>query len=93
MIYETIVGIGTILFLIVVWVLLMKPVTDVIVTFNNITHSSRFNVSVNQTEISEDYSLGEDVAYFSLFFIVIVIIAWIIKVSVYQQRRRQLFGG
>lgn len=93
MIYEAVIGIGTIIFLIFVWVLLMRPTTMLVTAFENQTPSSRFNVSVNQTQISSHYELGLNVLYFSLFFITFIIIIWIIKVSVYQQRRNQMYGG
>lgn len=93
MIYETVIGIGTVLFLIIVWVLLMKPVTTLVTVFKNVTPNSRWNESVNQTELGEDYDLGEDVLYFSLFFIIIIIFVWIVKISVYQQKQSALYGG
>jgi hypothetical protein len=93
MFYETIVGLGTIFFIMFFWVLLMKPLNDIAVVFKNITPTTRFNVTLNRTAINSNYDLGVNVFYFFLFFLVIVIIIWIMKVSVQQQKRSDLYGG
>lgn len=86
MIYEFAIGTGTAFFLMFLWILLMKPTGDIIISFKNQTPSSFMNTTVNQTIIHSEYDIAGNVTYFSMFFIVLIIFIWIVKKAVEYQR-------
>ena len=55
MIYEAVIGTGTIIFLLLVWTLLMHPFSEIKARIYNATPSSVFNESVNKTVIKSNY--------------------------------------
>jgi len=73
--YEFVLGIGTIIFLGIVWAILNHTFATITDIYTNMTNSS---------EVIAQYTLASNVFYFSYFFLVIVIIAWIIKTSMKQ---------
>ena len=85
--YETIIGVGTILFLVIFWSILMQPTTIMVDTFKNMTPSTSWNQTINQTAVFKQYDLVQNSMYFSLFFITFVIFVWIIKKAIEYQRR------
>jgi len=87
MMYETIIGVGTILFLVIFWSILMQPTTIMVDTFKNMTPSTSWNQTINQTAVFKQYDLVQNSMYFSLFFITFVIFVWIIKKAIEYQRR------
>ena len=87
MMYETIIGVGTILFLIIFWTLLMQPTTMLIDEFKNMTPSTSWNQTLNQTAINGQYDIVYNAMYFSLFFIAFIIFVWIVKKAIEYQRR------
>lgn len=93
MIYEFIIGVGTIFFLILLWSLLMKPIEMMFDIAENQTREVFFNETTNRTVLISYYTLGFDVFYFCLFFIVFFIFVWIVKVSVKQSRDMEYYGG
>lgn len=93
MIYEFVIGVGTVFFLVLLWSLLMKPLDMLIDVASNQTKTAFFNETVNKTAITSNYTLAFDVGYFSLFFIVFFIFIWIVKVSVKQSKEQDFYGG
>ena len=73
--YEFVLGIGTIIFLGILWSMLNHTFGIVTGIYTNMT---------NSTEVINQYTLANNLFYFSYFFLVIVIIAWIIKTSMKQ---------
>ena len=86
MIYEAVIGTGTIIFLLLVWTLLMHPFSEIKARIYNATPSSVFNESVNKTVIKSNLDLAENVFYYSPFFLIFIIFIWMIKVANEQQR-------
>jgi len=92
-IFEFIVALGTIFLISILWVVLMYPFNMVTGTFqNNMTKAVRFNQTVNVTRLNTQYTIAYDASYFSLFFIIIVILIWVFKVSQEQQKREAVLG-
>jgi len=85
--YETIIGVGTILFLVMFWTILMQPTTMVVDSFKNMTPATSWNQTVNQTAIFKQYDLVHNSMYFSLFFISFIIFLWIVKKAIEYQKR------
>lgn len=81
--YEVILGIGTIIFLGLVWIILMHPFSLIVDSFSNMT---------NSTEVKTQYDIAENVFYFAYFFIGILVFVWIIKESVKHQEREYVYG-
>lgn len=87
MMYEVAIGIGTIFILILIWTVLSYATSSVKDVFNALTPPSFMNVSVNKTLAEQNYNLSYNTVYFSLFFISLMIIFYIIKVAVQQQKK------
>ena len=87
LIFETILGFGTIFFIVMIFFLLAWPLDTAVDTFKNVTPSTVFNYTVNQTTINNNYDLAYNFYYFSLFFIVIIIVLWIIKKAQQKSKR------
>mgnify|MGYP000710487563 CR=1 FL=1 len=81
--YEVVLGIGTIIFLSLVWIVLMHPFSLFVDSLSNMT---------NSTEVKTQYDIAENIFYFSYFFIAILVFVWIIKESVKHQEREYVYG-
>jgi len=90
MIYEFVVSIGTIIFLTFIWVILAKPLNGFVDTAKNMT---LFNESMNKTALFQEYDTAYNFFYYSLFFIVFIILVFIVKKAVEYQKREVVFGG
>lgn len=75
-VYHLIIGTGTILVLSFLWVAFAYE-TDMMATVLSDMYST----------LTPDYELGNNYMYFSYFFMVIVIFAWIIKESAREQEK------
>ena len=87
MIFETILGVGTILFLFILFTMLGHMIGTTTDSFNSTLTATRFNETVNQTMITSNFNLSNNLFYISLFFMTIVIFIWIVKKAVEYQRR------
>jgi len=86
MIYEIVLGVGTIIFILLVWTILMHPMSQVKGILINNTPTSIFNQTVNKTIIQNELNLGENIFYYSPFFFIVLIIIWMVKKAIEQQR-------
>ena len=92
-IFELITALGTIFVLAIIWTALMKPFNMISSTFqNNMTKAVKFNETVNVTRLNTQYTIAYDASYFSLFFIIVIVLIWVFKVSQEQQRKEAVIG-
>jgi len=92
MIYNTFLGVGTILFLMIIFTITGYIIFTTSDIFTSLTPSTFMSESVNTTSINEKYQLGGNVFYYSFFFLTIVILIWIYKKAVEYKRMRGLYG-
>lgn len=85
--YHYVVALGTILFIAFIWVGLNYAYSTTTDKLADSVPNTSYNYSVNQTDIRQQYDVAEAYAYYSFFFIVFLILAWVIKVTVQEQKR------
>ena len=81
LVYELVLGMGTVFFLAIFFFLLAWPISDTQEIFSNMTTNESFGETLNETAIEEKYETGFNLFYFSLFFVVLIIFVWILKTA------------
>ena len=87
MIYEFIIGIGTIIILSFFWTIMISPINTVTDSFKNSTNATVFGVALNTTDLNNNYDIAYNACYFSFFYIAIMIFIWIVKTAIEQQKQ------
>ena len=82
--YQIVIGVGTIVFVSLIWIMLMSATNTLHDIFVNITPSEVHGVKV-LSDVFKQYDLASNIMYVSLFFIGVVVIAWMVKESVREQ--------
>jgi len=91
MIYEFVIAIGTIILLALIWTILTHAIYDIRTNFISMTPN--ITNPTNQTQnMINTYNLYFNVIYFSLFFLTIIILIWVIKKSTKQSYRGEEYG-
>lgn len=83
--YQFVIGIGTIIFIAMLWTsfaFVIETATDILI---NITPATIGNHTVNVTAVNQEYELGRSTMYFFMFFITFVILIWMYKSTVEEQ--------
>ena len=83
--YHFVIGIGTIIFIGMLWTafaFVIETATDI---FIDITPATIGNYTVNVSAVTREYEYGRSTMYFFMFFITFVILIWIYKSTVEEQ--------
>jgi len=84
--YEFALGIGVILTLAIVWIMLAYPHEVIGNIFKNMTQTPMYGQEVDVDDVNEEHDLNIKIFYYSFAFIVVLILVWIVKTSVENQR-------
>jgi heme O synthase-like polyprenyltransferase len=77
--YHYALGIATILILAILWTVLNYTFEIAADKFYNMTPTHIGNYTVNQTEVRQEYSTAVDVFFYSVIFMVLIVLIWIVR--------------
>lgn len=93
MMFEMIIAIGTIFFLIILWTALSFPMNTIRTDLKAMIPAKVMNNTVNKTIIENKIDAGYNTFYFSLLFICIIILVYIVKIAQEHQAKYPFGGG
>jgi hypothetical protein len=89
-VYDFVIAIGTVVFILFLWTLLTKPFGDIVNISKQLTFSYQgFNktTAITPSEVAQKFDIPYEAMYISLFFLVVLIMLYVVKRTVQEKER------